>query len=379
MIIGIKCFFFLYANYIIDLDQKRNHFMEIYRSRAPLRISFAGGGTDVNPFASSYGGYVLNATINKYAYTSIARTEESNISVTSHDFEKTTEFCSATLKTINNDDCFVRAVYKHLSSDACGLKVITHNDAPPGSGLGSSSAMMVSIINAFKEMESLVMSPYDIGRLAHDIERLELKQLGGMQDQYACAFGGFNFMEFDGDSVLVNRLKIDPWVVRELEYNMILVYTQKSRLSSSIIEEQIKNVEAKKVGNLEAMMQIKQHALDMKRLLLTGKTNEFGELLHEAWQQKKRMAASITNETLDEMYDVAIKAGAIGGKVSGAGGGGFMMFYCENNKKRNVVTALERLGAKVESFKFELEGVESWRNIRAAQTMSKRFSDKISA
>ncbi|MEO9946927.1 MAG: GHMP kinase [Paraglaciecola sp.] len=348
--------------------------MEVFRSRAPLRISFAGGGTDVNPFASLYGGFVLNVTINKYAYTSIVRTKSSNVSVTSYDFEKTTEFCSQSLATLENDACFVRSVYQHLMSKASGLDVITHNDAPPGSGLGSSSAMMVSIIGAFKEMENQVMSPYDIGRLAHDIERLELKQLGGMQDQYASAFGGFNFMEFDGDSVLVNRLKIDPWVVRELEYNMILVYTQKSRLSSNIIEDQIKNVKANKADNIDAMKQIKQHAQDMKRVLLTGKTNEFGELLHEAWQQKKMMASSITNDELDEMYDVAKKAGAIGGKVSGAGGGGFMMFYCESNKKRDVVSALEKMGARVESFKFELEGVESWRNVRSEQKFKRHFS-----
>lgn len=351
--------------------------MEIFRSRAPLRISFAGGGTDVNPFAAQYGGFVLNATINKYAYTSISRTSTPNISVTSYDFGKTTQFCSETLSTSENDACFVRSVYRHLASSACGLDVITHNDAPPGSGLGSSSAMMVSIISAFKEMENLVMSEYQIGRLAHDIERRELKQLGGMQDQYASAFGGFNFMEFDGENVLVNRLKIDPWVVRELEYNMILVYTQKSRLSSNIIEDQIKNVQANKADNIGAMMNIKQHAQDMKRVLLTGKTNEFGELLHEAWQQKKKMAASITNESLDEMYEVAIKSGAIGGKVSGAGGGGFMMFYCENNKKRNVVSALEKLGAKVESFKFELDGVETWRNVRSAQKLKQHFGSSL--
>lgn len=348
--------------------------MEIYRSRAPLRISFAGGGTDVNPFASLYGGFVLNATINKYAYTSIVRNDSKKVSVTSYDFERTTEFCNSTLKTGNQDDCFVRSVYKHLASTPTGLDIITHNDAPPGSGLGSSSAMMVSIISAFKEMENLTMSPYDIARLAHDIERKELKQLGGMQDQYAACFGGFNFMEFDGESVLVNRLKMDPWVVRELEYNMILVYTQKSRLSSNIIEDQISNVKDKKSSNIEAMHQIKQHAHDMKRLLLKGKTNEFGELLDEAWQQKKRMADSITNEYLDEMYTEARKAGAIGGKVSGAGGGGFMMFYCENNRKRQVVETLEKMGARVESFKFELDGVESWRNVRKEQLIRERLT-----
>ena len=347
--------------------------MEIFRARAPLRISFAGGGTDVNPFASMYGGFVLNATINKYAYTSIALNSSESITVNSYDFDTTTEFCSSTLKTDNNNDCFVKSVYKHLVSKPLGMEVITHNDAPPGSGLGSSSAMMVSIISAFKELENLVMSPYDIARLAHDIERQELQQLGGMQDQYAAAFGGFNFMEFDGDSVLVNRLKMDPWVVRELEYNMILVYTQKSRLSSNIIEDQISNVKSKKTDNIAAMHQIKQHANDMKRLLLKGRTNEFGELLHEAWQQKKRMADSITNAHLDELYEAARNAGAIGGKVSGAGGGGFMMFYCENNRKRQVVESLEKMGARVESFKFELDGVEAWRNIRKEQLIRERL------
>lgn len=366
---------YVWIQYLLKLIDSINgvHTLEIFRARAPLRISFGGGGTDVNPFASQYGGYVLNATIKKYAYTSINLTQDSKVTVQSFDLNNTTEFCSSTLESDNDDCSFVRSVYKHLVSQPKGLRVVTHSDAPPGSGLGSSSAMMVSIISAFKAMENLEMSQYDIGRLAHDIERLELKQLGGMQDQYAAAFGGFNFMEFDGDSVLVNTLRMDPWVIRELEYNLILVYTKKSRLSSNIIEDQIRNVEANNKGHIEAMMHVKQHAQDMKRLLLTGKANEFGELLHQEWQEKKKMAASISNESLDEMYDEARKAGAIGGKVSGAGGGGFMMFYCENNKKGNVVAALEKMGASCESFQFEFEGVESWKNYRKTNAIKPAF------
>lgn len=350
--------------------------MEVFKSRAPLRLGFAGGGTDVNPFASQYGGYVLNATINRYAYTGINVVNDSKVSVYSYDYEKHSQFCSNTLATTDFETNFVRSVYKHLVPEGKGLEVYTHNDAPPGSGLGSSSAMLVSIITAFKEMQGLTMSEYDVARLAHVIEREELKMLGGMQDQYASAFGGFNFMEFDGNSVLVNPLRVDPWCVRELEYNMVLAYTQKSRDSSHIIEDQIKNVERNQNDQIESMKMVKQHALDMKNLLLRCKVNEFGELMHDAWQQKKKMASSITNEWLDEIYDEARKAGAIGGKVSGAGGGGFMMFYCGHRKKRDVIAVLEKMGATVESFQFEMNGAESWRNHRADNVYNYAFGEQ---
>ena len=347
--------------------------MGFYRSRAPLRLGLAGGGTDITSYSDLHGGSVLNVAINKYAYTHLEINNSPEIEIHSHDYESVTNIHLKQDIHFNGDADLAKGVIKHFYGGTSGLKLITHNDAPPGSGLGSSSAMVVSLIGAFKELKNLAMSAYDIAERAVQIERYDLGIMGGLQDQYASAFGGFNFMEFHKDHVIVNQLKIDPWVMRELEYNIVLAYTKKNRDSSTIIESQVKNVEKNDAKCLDAMHNLKNHSVEMKKALLTAKPDDFGKLLDYAWQEKKKMADTITSPHLDQLYEDAIKAGALGGKVSGAGGGGFMMFYCESTKKRDVVEALIKGGTEIMDFNFELEGLQSWRSSREMQTPQSVF------
>jgi D-glycero-alpha-D-manno-heptose-7-phosphate kinase len=333
----------------------------LIRARAPLRISFAGGGTDVSPYSDLYGGCALNATIDKYAYTSLQPTAEDLIEVHSLDYDFIAHYKMDDSLPFDGQMDLAKAVIRRLKRNRNGVSLTTHNDAPPGSGLGSSSAMVVSLVAAFKEWLGLNMDDYQVAKMAHDIERFDLGLAGGKQDQYACTFGGFNFIEFQKEHVLVNPLRVNPDVVNELEYNMLLYYTGKSRLSADIIEDQVNNVVKGKVKSLEAMHDLKQQAIDMKRTLLVGDTRGFGTLLDAAWQTKKNMGDKISNPVIDETYEAARRAGAIGGKVSGAGGGGFMMFYCDHGMRYKVAEQLEQMGGKVVNFMFEQRGVHSWK------------------
>ncbi len=335
--------------------------MTLFRGKAPLRISFAGGGTDLSPYCDQYGGCALNATINKYAFTTLEMRAGNKVEVHSLDYDYLASFHVDEPLAYDGKVDLVKAVIKKLKRGRDGLRITTRNDAPPGSGLGSSSAMVVSLVMAFKQWLSLDLSEYDVARLAYQVEREELALVGGKQDQYASAFGGFNFMEFGRDSVLVNPLRIKDDVICELEYNLLLYYTGKSRLSGNIIESQIKNVNDERKESLEGMHQLKAQAIEMKNALLTGNPRGFGRLLDDAWKSKKKMANEITNPMIDEMYAEAIKAGALGGKVSGAGGGGFMVFYCENGTRHKVAARLEQLGGEVVDFEFENFGSRSWR------------------
>lgn len=333
----------------------------LYRAKAPLRVSFAGGGTDMAPYCDRYGGCALNATINKYAYTTLELLLDDRIEVYSMDYDYVAHFDVDDPLIYDGNIDLAKAVIKRLRRGQEGLRLTTRNDAPPGSGLGSSSAMVVSMVGAFREWLSLHLSDYETARLAFDIERKDLSLVGGMQDQYACAFGGFNYMEFKGDSVLVNPLRIKREIIWELEHNLLLYYTGKSRVSGHVIESQIRNVNSNRTESIEAMHMLVQQAVEMKNALLTGDTRGFGRLLHSAWEAKKKMADEISNTMIDEMYQEAIKAGALGGKVSGAGGGGFMLFYCENGRRHKVAERLEQLGGEVVDFQFEHDGLQSWR------------------
>lgn len=330
------------------------------RGKAPLRVSFAGGGTDLSPYCDLYGGCALNATINKYAFTTLEMHPGDSIEVHSLDYDYLASFHVDEPLSYDGKVDLAKAVIKKLKRGRDGLRITTRNDAPPGSGLGSSSAMVVSLVMAFKQWYSLDLSEYDVARLAFQIEREELALVGGRQDQYASAFGGFNFMEFGRDSVLVNPLRVKRDVVCELEYNLLLYYTGTSRVSGHIIESQIKNVSDEREESLKGMHQLKSQAVDMKNALLTGDVRGFGKLLDHAWQAKKKMALEITNPMIDEMYEEAIKAGALGGKISGAGGGGFMIFYCDNGRRHKVAARLEQLGGEVVDFEFENFGAQSW-------------------
>jgi D-glycero-alpha-D-manno-heptose-7-phosphate kinase len=220
---------------------------------------------------------------------------------------------------------------------------------------------VVAIIGAFAEMLRLPLGEYDIAHYAYDIERKDLGLAGGKQDQYAATFGGVNFMEFyEGDKVIVNPLRVKEQYLFELENNLVLYYTSTSRESAEIIKKQSKNVTEKKEKSIEAMHQLKQQAQMMKEALLKGRLNEIGEILDFGFQQKRQMAEGISNQLMDDMYETAKKAGATGGKISGAGGGGFMIFYCPANTKFHVIKSLEQFGGRHRNYQFVGHGLKTW-------------------
>jgi len=339
----------------------------IIRSKAPLRLGLAGGGSDVAPYSDIYGGLILNATIDLYSYCSITLNTSNKIELTAADLGINLVYPIQDELPIDGNLDLIKGVYNRVVKDyniKCdsGFKIVTYSDAPPGSGLGSSSTMVVAIVKAFVEWFNLPFGDYDIAHFAYEIERTDLKLSGGKQDQYAATFGGFNFMEFLSDNrVIVNPLRIKRWIVDELESSMILYYTGASRSSAKIIEEQKQNTISGNTSAIDAMHAIKQSSVEMKEALLKGDVGKFASILGNAWHEKKKMAHSITNKHIDEIYDAAIKSGAVAGKVSGAGGGGFMMFVVEPEKKVNVTNILSSFGGKPLHFHFSEGGCHGWK------------------
>ncbi len=337
----------------------------IYRSKAPLRIGLAGGGTDVSPYCDLYGGAILNVTLSLYAYATIEPLEESKIILHASDQGKLLSFDKVDQLPIDGELDLLKGVYNRIHQDyginVPGLKLTTYVDAPPGSGLGTSSTLVVAIVGAFSEMLSLPLGEYDMAHYAYEIERLDLKLAGGRQDQYAATFGGVNFMEFyTNDKVLVNPLRIKREYLYELEHNLLLYYTSTSRESAKIIEKQARNVTKENQTAIEAMHQLKIQAKLMKEALLTGKLDEIGEILDFGFQQKRKMAEGISTDWIEEIYSEAKKAGATGGKISGAGGGGFMIFYCPATTKYQVMEALSRFGGMEKRYEFVKHGLSTW-------------------
>lgn len=336
----------------------------IYRSKAPLRIGLAGGGTDVSPYSDLYGSAILNATISLYAHATLEPLTSNKIILKAIDENKEQE-CdwSKELPVTGNLD-LMKGVYNRIQKDhglQGGFRLSTYVDVPAGSGLGTSSTLVVAIIGVFAEMLRLPFGEYDMAHYAYDIERNDLHLAGGKQDQYAATFGGVNYMEFyENDKVVVNPLRIKQEYLFELENNLLLYYTATTRDSGRIIEQQAKNVSAKQESSIEAMHQLKQQAVMMKEALLKGKLNEIGDILDFGFQQKRKMAEGISNSLMEEIYETAKTSGASGGKISGAGGGGFMIFYCPGNTKYNVMKSLERFGGKSRNYRFVEHGLTTW-------------------
>ncbi len=337
----------------------------IHRSRAPLRLGLAGGGTDVSPYSDIYGGSILNATISMYAYASITPRTDGKIRLIAYDRDEQFEFESVEQLPVNGQLDLSKGVYNRIVKDfhtgPLSFDISTYVDAPPGSGLGSSSTLVVAILGAFKEWLKLPLGEYDLAHLAYAVERQDLKFEGGKQDQYAATFGGVNFMEFyDKEKVIVNPLRIkDKWLY-ELENNLVLYFTETSRLSSAIIKTQSENVKTKNMKSIEAMHSLKEQALRMKEALLKGDLHRIGEILHYGWQYKKQMADGISNSEIDTLYEAAMHAGATGGKISGAGGGGFMFFYAPDDKKYQLVKKLQTFGGRVMRYHFTQDGLVTW-------------------
>lgn len=324
-----------------------------------MRISFGGGGTDVSPYPEEKGGAVLSVTIDKYAYCTLVEREDTSINVKSLDYDIAVKYKVNGKMRYDGKLDLVKAAIKVLGIKK-GLDLFLHSDAPPGTGLGTSSAMVVAIVGACKQWLKLPLSEYEIAELAYDIERREAGIQGGKQDQYAATFGGFNFIEFLGDKTIVNPLRIKRGTINELEYRLMLCYTGDTRLSAGIIEDQVKRFVERKDEAVRALDETKKLAFGVKNALLLGNMKELGLLLHEGWCCKKGFSNKMTDPHINELYEVAIQNGAIGGKLLGAGGGGHLLFLCDFDKWHIVAEKLEDLGGKIIGFTFDLRGMQSW-------------------
>ncbi len=338
----------------------------IIRSKAPLRIGLAGGGSDVSPYSDIYGGAILNATINMYAYASIEPCDNNKIILNAIDKNEKYEIDSVKELKIDGNLDLLKGVYnaivKKYTKKPLSFKLSTFVDAPPGSGMGTSSTLVTAIIGAFKEWLNIPLGEYDIAHFAYEIERIDLKMAGGKQDQYAATFGGFNFMEFyDNDKVIVNPLRIKNTILNELTNNIVLFNTDTSRISADIISKQQKNVIEKKKTSIEAMHNIKKQAILMKESLLKGELHKIGEILDYGYKYKKQMANGIATPQMEKIYQAAKKAGATGGKISGAGGGGFMFFYCPGNTRYNVIKTLNNFKGQIRKYEFTTNGLITWK------------------
>jgi D-glycero-alpha-D-manno-heptose-7-phosphate kinase len=337
----------------------------LIRSKSPLRLGLAGGGTDVSPYSDLYGGAILNATINMYAYATIEPTTDGRIVFHLKDRGETFEADSTERLPLDGNFDLFKGIYNRVVADfaheALSFRLSTYVDAPAGSGLGTSSTLVVTILGAFVEWLKLPLGEYDVAHLAYEIERLDLGMAGGKQDQYAAAFGGYNFMEFfDKDKVIVNPLRIKQDYLNELQLNLLLYYTGTSRLSSKIIEAQAENVTTRQSKSIEAMHKLKEQSIMMKEAILKGRFADIGRILDFGWHYKKEMAEGISNPVIDEIYEAALAAGATGGKISGAGGGGFMIFYCPANTRYAVIDALKKFGGEFRRYNFTDFGLTSW-------------------
>lgn len=337
----------------------------IIRARAPLRLSFGGGGTELQPYVNKFSGLVFSSTIDLYCYSTLKPSEEKKIVFHSIDQNLSTEYSSK----LNNDHAFrlhsgvYNYVKKYFNNDNdLYIDLSTYSEAPAGSGLGSSSTLTIAILKAFDDFLNLGLGEYDLARIAHKIERTDLKLKGGLQDHYAAAFGGFNFIEFHkNDHVIVNPINVRGWIKSELESRLLLCFTGKSRFSGNLIEETTSLLLKNDKSLFENLNKTKNVAIEMKNSLLQAEFDKFGKILDKSWQIKKQFNKNISNKNIDDLYQTAIDNGAIGGKVSGAGGGGFLMLVTEFDKKSKVVDALIKLGGEVKNVKFSDQGAYSWR------------------
>ena len=339
----------------------------IIRARAPLRLGLAGGGTDVSPYCDLYGGFVLNATIARYAYAVLRPLSEPLVRFLATDQAEQEVLPVDSEIVLDGKLNLHKAVYREMMQTYNGgrrlpVAVSTFCDAPGGSGLGSSSALVVVMIRAFAEMMNIPLDDYAIARLAFRIERVDCGLLGGRQDQYSATFGGFNFMEFYADDrAIINPLRVKNWIICELEASLLLFYTGVSRESARIIADQSAHISSGSTGALEAMHDVKREALLMKECILKGDFDGIVQSMRFGWRSKKDTAKMVSNPLIEEIYAAASNAGASAGKVSGAGGGGFMMFLVTPDLRMDVSRALSRFAGEVSNCHFTSHGTQAWR------------------
>ncbi len=332
----------------------------LYRARAPLRLSFSGGGTDVSPYPEERGGVVLSTTIDKYCYATLRPRRDARFTIHSHDLNLVARYGSTRVMRLDGHLDLIKAVVKALKARA-GADLSIHTDAPPGSGLGASSTLVVALIGVLREWLNRPLTDYEVAELAYRIERQDLHIAGGRQDQYAATFGGFNFIEFHRDTTVVNPLRVRPDVLFELEYRLLLCYLGQTRFSGKIIERQTENYQSGRAETVEALDGLKEITYEMKNALLRGQVDRFGDLLDVAWRHKRNLEEHISSPEIDELYARARRAGALGGKMPGAGGGGYFFFLCGAERKSKVAEVVREGGAQLVPVTFSAQGVTAWK------------------
>jgi D-glycero-alpha-D-manno-heptose-7-phosphate kinase len=353
---------------VIDPHSARRHGHSI-RARAPLRLGLAGGGTDLSPYCDEHGGAILNATIGRYAYAHLSFRDDHRICFSAHDVEQDDVLPLAAELPLDTGLLLHRAVYNRIVRDFLrgqihAISVSSTVDAPPGSGLGASSALVVALVEAYRAAFGLPLGRYDVARLAFEIERIDLGLAGGRQDQYAAAFGGVNFMEFlPGDRVIVNPLRIQSTYLYEFEASLLVCFTGQSR-ASAIIQDQVKAVTKSQEDALRAMHQLRADAVDMKQALLRGNIQEVADVLNRSWRAKRRTSELVSNSRIQDVFDLGMKHGAIAGKVSGAGGGGFLMFMTDPEQRYRLIAGLTAKGLAASPVQFTDGGAEAWATSR---------------
>lgn len=331
----------------------------IVRAKAPLRISFAGGGTDIEYYFKEYNGMVLNTAINKFCYSTLIKRDDKKIKIVSYDLDIEEEFRSLSDLIYNGKLDLIKSVIKRLHP-GFGFDLYLQSDVPPGTGLGSSASMATAVAGAIIHFQEENLDSYKLAEITYKAEREELCINGGWQDQYAAVLGGFNFIEFTEQRNIVYPLRINKEVLNELKCNLILCFIGTQRSSGDIHLQQEKTYFEKKEDILPALNKLKEITLKLKDALLRGRVAEFGELLHDAWENKKRLNPRITNSVIDFLYDIGIKNGAYGGKILGAGGGGYLLFFISHLKRKKLTQELEKAGGTVLDFDFESKGLQVW-------------------
>lgn len=338
----------------------------LYRGRAPLRLGLAGGGTDVSAYRERYGGAVLNVTINRHAYATAIPRGDGRIRFVANDLGESEELEAAPQLATDRGLGLHRGVYNRIVRDfndgrPMPVTLVTSIESPRGAGLGASSALVVAMIEAFRAWLGLPLGEYDVAHLAYEIERVDLAMGGGAQDQYAAAFGGLNFMEFAaGDHVIVNPLPLKDAVLHELEASILMYFTGVSRFSSDIVAHQVAAVSGDKAESVEAMHMLKRDALEMKAALLRGELFRIAAILRRSWEAKKATAAQVSTAEIDRVLEAAIDAGALAGKISGAGGGGFMMLLVDPLRRQEVAEMLASFGGEASHCCFTTTGSTGW-------------------
>jgi D-glycero-alpha-D-manno-heptose-7-phosphate kinase len=330
----------------------------VARARAPARISFAGGGTDLTYYFYERDGAVLNAAITLYSTATLTPKLVPSIDIYSQDTGKHEHYGSLRELLDSPNKGLLSSVVAVLRP-AFGFELFVHSDFPVGSGLGGSSAVATAVIAVFNELRIDRWSPYEVAELAFHAERLYFGVAGGWQDQYASAFGGFNLIEFGSKENFVNTIRVAPDVVNELEECLILCHTGVDRNSGKLHEQQRDEFhKQKRDEHFEMLIELSRR---MHRYLMRGELKDFGNCLNEAWNLKIQMSPNVSNQKINEIYAAALSAGALGGKLLGAGDGGFFLVFVETLHRRSVTEALQKLGIEMKSVRFEQKGAYSWR------------------